>query len=92
MSGYFSGFVLAFGHRQYRHLVRFAQIEGCRTDQVADVLDQQQAVVGQCEFLHRVSNHVGIEMAALAGIDLNCGHAGGAECDRRQDWSAGRPR
>ena len=58
--------------------MRLAQIESRRAHQVADVLDQQQAIVSQREFLHRMAHHVGIEMAALAGIDLHCGHAGGA--------------
>ena len=35
--------VLALGDRQHHHLVRLAQIEGGRADEVADVLDHQHA-------------------------------------------------
>src|SRR5574340_282849 len=50
--GIFERFVFAFGDGQDRDLVRFTQIEAGRAHQVADVFDQQQAVVVQAELLH----------------------------------------
>jgi hypothetical protein len=38
----------------------------------------QQAVVVQIQLRHGLAHHVGIQMAALAGVDLQRGCAGGA--------------
>ena len=45
----FDRFVLAFGHRQNGYLVRLSQIKGRRADQIADVFDQQQGILGQIQ-------------------------------------------
>ena len=75
--GVFDRFVFALGHGQNRHLVRFPQIKGRRADQIADVFDQQQRILGQAQLFHRVSDHVCVEMAATAGVDLDCRGARG---------------
>ena len=52
-----------------------AQIEGRRADQVADVLDEQDAALGRVQVFERMPDHVRVEMAALAGVDLDCRNA-----------------
>jgi hypothetical protein len=71
--------VFSLGHRKDHHLVRLAKIEGRRTDEIADVLDQQQRIVGRRQLVEGVANHVRVEMTALAGIDLHRRRAGGAD-------------
>ena len=70
--------VLALGHREDHHLARLAEVEGGRADEVADVLDQQQRAVRQRQARQRLGDHLRVEMAALAGIDLQRGDARGA--------------
>ena len=84
--------VLAFGDRQHHHLVRLAEVEGGRADQVADILDEQQAARRGGELVERMADHVGVEMAALAGVDLHGGGRRWRGCARHRRWSAGRPR
>ena len=79
MSGYLSGLSSPSVTERIDHFVRLAQVEAGGTDQIADVLDQQQAVVVQPSCCMRLSHHVGIQMTALAGIDLQRGCAGGAD-------------
>ncbi len=71
--------VLALGDRQDGDLVVFAEVEGGRADEVADVLDQEQRFVLGLQALHGVADHVAVEVAALAGVDLQRRHAGGAD-------------
>ncbi|OIQ98697.1 hypothetical protein GALL_191970 [mine drainage metagenome] len=59
--------------------MRLAQIEGRRTDQVADVLDHQQRAPGELQSLQRPADHLRVEMAAAAGVDLDRAGAGGAD-------------
>ena len=70
--------VVAFRHRQDHDLVRLAQIERRRADEIADVLDQQQAVVGELELRKRVRDHLRVQMTALSGVDLHRSRAGRA--------------
>ena len=56
-----------------------AEIEGGRTDEVADVLDEEQRAVGRFQPLHGVADHVRVEVAAFAGVDLQRWHTGGAD-------------
>ncbi|CAI8740595.1 protein of unknown function [Methylocaldum szegediense] len=74
----FQRFVLALGDREHDHADRFAQIEHGRTDQIADVLDEQNAVIAGFQILHTMADHVRVQVAALAGIDLQHRNAGGA--------------
>jgi len=50
-----------------------------RTDQVADVFDQQDVGAAEVEGLHPVADHVGVKVAAGAGVDLSHRHAGGGD-------------
>ena len=68
--------VVALRHGQDDDLVRLAQIERRRAHQIADVLDQQQAVVGEGELRKRIRDHLRVEMAALSGVDLHRSSAG----------------
>ncbi len=56
--------------------MRLAEIERGRAHQIADVLDQEQAVVGEVELRKRVRNHLRVEMAAFSGVDLHRPRAG----------------
>ena len=67
--------VVAFRHRQNHDLVRLAQIERRRAHEVAHVLDQQQAVVGELELRKRVRDHLRVQVAPLSGVDLHCSRA-----------------
>ena len=49
----------------------FTQVEARRTDQVADVFNKQDAVIRQRQARGGVGNHLGIQVAAFAGVDLN---------------------
>ena len=71
--GIFERLVLAFGHRQHHHLVRLAEVESRRADQIADILDEQQRAWHELQRLEGVADHMGVEVAALAGIDLDGG-------------------
>ena len=71
--------VLSFSDRQHDHLVRLAEVERRRTDQIADVLDEQEASRLWIEPLERMRHHVRVEMAALSGIDLHRAHSGCAD-------------
>ncbi|CDW93714.1 hypothetical protein THICB2_400015 [Thiomonas sp. CB2] len=75
----FQRLVLALGHRENGHLVRLAEIEGRWTDQVAHILDEQHASLLRVELGDGVADHVGVQVAALAGVDLHAAHAGGAD-------------
>ena len=55
-----------------------AEIKAGRADQVADVFDKQNAAVSQRQARGGVGDHLGVEMAAFPGIDLNRRGAGGA--------------
>ena len=57
----------------------FAKVEAGRADEVTDVFDKQNAVIASRQARRGVGNHLRIEMAALAGIDLNRRRAGGAD-------------
>ncbi len=77
--GIFQRFVLAFGHRQDNHLGRFAEVEIGRTNQIADVFDEQNATFRQERLIQRVADAVGVEVATFAGVDLHRRNAGGAD-------------
>ena len=80
--GVFQRLVFALGHRKHRHLVSFTQIEARRADQVADVFNKQDAVIRQRQARGGVGNHLRIQMAAFAGVNLNCRGAGFADARR----------
>ena len=62
--------------------MRFAKVEPGRADEIADVLDEDDRPFGGGEMLDRMPDHMGIEMTALAGVDLDGGGAGGADARR----------
>ena len=59
-------------------LVSLAEVELGRADEVAYVLDEEHGLVFRHEVLERVAHHRGVEMAALARVDLQGSHARGA--------------
>ena len=75
----FERLVLAFGYRQQHHLVRLAQVEGGGTYEIAHILYHQDAVPRRVQLRERVPDHMRIEMAALAGVDLHRARAGCAD-------------
>ncbi len=79
MSGILQRLVLAFGHRQHHHLVRLAEVERGRADEIADVLDEEHRLLGRLQPLERAFHHARVEVAALAGVDLQRGRAGRAD-------------
>ena len=64
----FERFVLTFGDGKNGDLVVFPQVERGRTDEVANVFDQQHVQVVEVEALGAVHDHVGIQMAAGSGV------------------------
>ena len=60
-----------------RHPLTLPEIEGSRADKVPHILDEDDRAPGQIKIIHGVADHVGVEMAALPGVDLNGGHAAG---------------
>ena len=79
MSGYLSGLSSPSVTESTTTLSRLAEVEGGRADEVADVLDEQHAARRGRQRLERVADHVRVEMAALAGVDLDRRRAGGAD-------------
>src|SRR5579883_1772898 len=67
----FQGLVLALGYREQDHLGLFAEIEQRRTDEIADVLDHEDGVRLGLEHTNRALEHLGLEVASAAGIDLH---------------------
>lgn len=74
--GVFERLVVAFGDREHRHFMRFAEIKFGRADEVADVFDKDDRVFCGRERVKRTFYHGRIQMAALAGIDLERPGAG----------------
>jgi len=68
--GVLERFVFPFGDGKNDDLVVFSQVEGGRADQIADIFDQQYVKIVQVKVLGAVHNHVGIQMAPGAGVDL----------------------
>lgn len=78
----FEGFVLPLGNRQNHHFVMLSQIKRSGANQITHVFDEEEIQRVQIEFLGGMPNHVGIEMAAGAGVDLPGRHAGGGNALR----------
>src|SRR5215468_1526561 len=68
--GYFSGFVRSIGDRHDDDPAALPQVEQRRTDQVADVLDEQYRPLCRLEHPQRAGQHPGIQVAPGPGIDL----------------------
>src|SRR5208337_2801297 len=62
--------------REHHHLVRFAEVKSCRTDEIAYILDEEQTIARERQLVERVADHMRVKMAALAGVDLNCRDTG----------------
>ena len=72
----FGGFVVAFGDREDGDFIRFAEVKGRGTDEVADVLDENQIEAVDGELVKGVANLRRGQMAGAVGIDLVGGCAG----------------
>src|SRR5215211_4553367 len=72
-------FVGALGHRDDDDFAVLAEVEHSRAYQIADVLDEQQRARLGFERVQRAVHHVGVEVAAGAGVDLNGPGARGAD-------------
>ena len=57
----------------------FAEVELSRADEVADVFNQNGAAVLRFQVMKRLVHHGGVEVAALARVDLNGLRAGRAD-------------
>ena len=72
MCGYFSGLSSPSVTEMTTTLARLAQVEQRRADQVADVLDEHHAdPAAGASAVQRPAHHVGVEVAAGAGVDLH---------------------
>ena len=76
--------VLALGHRNHHHPQAFAQVVGGGANQVADIFNHQQLQGLQREacglqLLHAPGDRASLQMAGLAGADLDCGQASSPE-------------
>ena len=67
--------VLALGDTYQHDLVVLAKGELRRTDQVADILDQQQVEGGKLQRLQTGGHQVGVEVTGASGGDCHYGHA-----------------
>ena len=63
--------VVALGHRQDHDLRVLAQVEVGGTHQVADVLDDDQVELLERQRVDRALDHVALEVAGAAGVDLD---------------------
>ena len=61
---------------------RLAEVERRRTHEVADVLDQHEAILRRIECRQRLADHLRVEVAALPRVHLDGGGAGGADAVR----------
>lgn len=71
----FIRFIVALGHTGNHDALVFSQDKSIRANQVADVLDEQQVGLFQRQTVQGVFDHVGVEVAAAGGINLNDGYA-----------------
>jgi hypothetical protein len=68
--GIFERLVLALCYTQDDNLVVLTQIEGSRTDKISDIFDKENIQILQVKILKGVADHMSIQMASCAGIDL----------------------
>ena len=71
--------VVALGGREQRHVAVLAEVETRGTDEIADILDEQDIQTRQLHMVQGVVHHVRVEMAGGAGGDLVRRHALGAD-------------
>lgn len=76
--GYFSGLSSPSVTDSTATLWRSPRSKLAGQTKVADVFDKQNAAVSQRQARGGVGDHLGVEMAAFPGIDLNRRGAGGA--------------
>src|SRR5260370_6498842 len=60
----FSWLVISLSYAHDHHAQIFSQLPGCGTNQVADVLDDEQFDLRQLNFRERVEDHMRLQMAA----------------------------
>jgi len=58
--------------------MRLTEIKIRRTDQIADIFDEQNAAFRQRQLLQRMTDAVRVQMAPFAGIDLHRRRSGSA--------------
>ena len=63
--------VLTLGHRDHDDFAVLTEIEERRAHQIADVFDEQQGFRLRIQGVKCAVNHVGVEVAAGAGVDLH---------------------
>src|SRR6476659_2765328 len=68
------GFVGSLGHGQNDDTLRLAEVETCGTHEVADVLNEENAMLAKRQVRCRVPHRMGIEMATPPGVDLDSRH------------------
>ncbi len=78
----FERLVLALRHGEHDDLMRFAEIKSGRTNEIADIFDEQQPAACKLQLVKAMADHMRVEMAALAGVDLDRRRARGANALR----------
>ena len=71
MCGYLSGLSSPSVTDSNDHLGPLAEIEQGRADEIADILDQHHRARAAASIRQGRAHHVGVEVAAGAGIDLH---------------------
>jgi hypothetical protein len=67
----FQRLVVTLGDREDGHLGLFAKVEHRRTHEIADILYNDNRACPRLQQREPACHHVGFEVAAGAGIDLN---------------------
>src|SRR5258708_34528817 len=67
----FSWLVISLSYAHDHHAQIFSQLPGCGTNQVADVLDDEQFDLRQLNFRERVEDHMRLQMARSPRVDLH---------------------
>ena len=85
----FQRLIVTFGRANDNDFLCFAQVEHGRTNKVADVLYKKYRVIGRRQMFDSVVHHIGFQMAAGPGVDLEngniqCGNAVGIDVYKRQ--------
>lgn len=77
--GIFEWFVFAFGDGHQDDALVFTEIEEGRADEISDIFDEEYHVVLEGELRDGGGDHLGFEVAAFAGVDLDRGGSCGAD-------------
>ena len=77
-SGYLMG-LSVFRHGQDDDTLCLAEVETCGAHEVADILNEENAMLAERQVRCHVSHRMGIEMATPPGVNLDSRHTGLAD-------------